>query len=118
MADEVDALYGLPLERFVPERDALAKRLRAERRRDDAAAVAKLGKPGVAAWVVNQLVRTQGATVRSLWEAGDALLAAQAALLDGSGGPDGLREASRAEQAALTPLLQAAVGLVDGICVV
>ena len=28
-------LYGLPLERFVPERAALAKALRAEGRRDD-----------------------------------------------------------------------------------
>jgi hypothetical protein len=32
-ADDADALYGLPLEQFVPERDALAKRLRAEKRR-------------------------------------------------------------------------------------
>jgi hypothetical protein len=111
--DEVDRLYGLPLDEFVPERDALAKRLRAEKRRDEAAVVAKLGKPSVAAWAVNQVVRTQGPTIRELWAAGDALLAAQAGLLAGEGDADALRAASRAEQLALTPLLQAARGLLD-----
>ena len=43
-------LYGLPLERFVPERTALGKALRSEGKREEAAAVAKLVKPSVAAW--------------------------------------------------------------------
>ncbi len=70
-----DELYGLPLERFVPERAALVKALRAEGRREDAAQVAKLRKPSVAAWAVNQLVRTQGRAAAELFAAGDALLA-------------------------------------------
>ena len=52
---EIDRLYGLPLAEFTKERDALARRLRADNRRDDAATVAELRKPVLAAWVVNQL---------------------------------------------------------------
>ena len=48
--DEVDTLYGLPLDEFVAERDALSKRLRADKRREDANAVKALRKPSVAAW--------------------------------------------------------------------
>ena len=59
---DVDELFGLPLDEFIPERTALAKSLRAEGRRDEAKEVAATRKPSVAAWAVNQLVRTQGAT--------------------------------------------------------
>ena len=48
--DPIDELYGLPLEDFVAQRDALAKRLRADGDRDAAAAVKKLPKPTRAAW--------------------------------------------------------------------
>ncbi|MGH2841808.1 MAG: hypothetical protein ACRDKY_13385, partial [Solirubrobacteraceae bacterium] len=74
-------LYGLPLDRFVPERGALAKALKSEGRRDEAAGVAGLRKPSVAGWAVNQLVRTQGRDVQELFDAGDALRDAQADLL-------------------------------------
>ena len=57
--DGVDALYGLALDEFVPARDALAKRARAEGRREDAAAIAALRKPSVAAWAANQAIRSQ-----------------------------------------------------------
>ena len=66
MADAADDLYGLPLDAFVPERDALAKRLRAEGRRDEAAEVKALRKPSVAAWAVNQAVRSQPRAARAL----------------------------------------------------
>src|SRR5207253_699169 len=46
---EVDDLYGLALDEFVPRRDALAKRLRADGRREEAAEVGALRKPSVAA---------------------------------------------------------------------
>src|SRR3954470_19480390 len=86
-ADEADDLYGLALDAFVPERDALAKRLRADGRREDAAAVKALRKPSVAAWAVNQAVRSQPKAARDLWQAGDALIEAQDALLAGRGEP-------------------------------
>ena len=59
---DANKLYGLPLERFTEERNALAKRLREEGQRDEAATVSKLRKPSVAAWAVNQIVRTQNVT--------------------------------------------------------
>ncbi|HXS45756.1 MAG TPA: hypothetical protein VN751_14105, partial [Solirubrobacteraceae bacterium] len=66
--DAVDRLYGLAPGEFVPERDALAKALRADGRRDEAAAVKALAKPTVAAWAVNQAVRSQPRRARELWE--------------------------------------------------
>jgi hypothetical protein len=110
-ADDADDLYGLALDAFVPERDALAKRLRGEGRRDDAAAVKALRKPSVAAWAVNQAVRSQPKAARTLWDAGDALIAAQDDLLGGSGDPRALRAAVEEERAAVDALVEAARGL-------
>src|SRR5215207_6894894 len=109
--DAVDRLYGLPLDAFVGERDALAKELRAARRRDEAAAVKALPKPTVAAWAVNQAVRSQPRAARDLWEAGDVLAAAQEAVLAGKGSGADLRTAGDRERAALDPLVDAARGL-------
>src|SRR5947209_20145303 len=93
-------LYGLPLERFVPERGALAKALRNEGERDEAARVGKLPKPSRAAWAVNQLVRTQRRAVAALFEAGDALQQAQTEVIAGRGQAGSLREAAERERAA------------------
>src|SRR3954454_14536674 len=113
-ADGADDLYGLPLEQFVPERDALAKRLRAEKRRAEADEIKALRKPSVAAWAVNQAVRSQPKAARALWDAGDALVAAQEDLLAGRGDAAGLRAAAEGERAALDALLDAARGLLTG----
>jgi hypothetical protein len=110
-AMQPDDLYGLPLDRFIPERTALARALRADKQRDDAAAVAALRKPSVAAWAVNQLVRSQGAGVKGLFDAGDALRGAQADLLAGRGDGRSLRTAGERERAAVDELVQAARGL-------
>ena len=56
---DVDELYGLPLDEFVPARNALARELKGAGEPAEAAEVAALRKPSVAAWAVNQLVRTQ-----------------------------------------------------------
>ena len=106
-------LYGLPLERFTPERDALAKQLRKGGERDQAANVAKLRKPSLAAWAVNQLVRTQRREVDQLFKAGDALQKIQADLLRGRGDPAKLRKAADAERAATDELLRRAAGLLN-----
>jgi hypothetical protein len=109
--DAVDRLYGLPREAFVGERDALAKQLRADGRRDEAAAVKALPKPTVAAWAANQAVRSQKKAARELWKAGDALAKAQEALLAGKGSGAKLRDATEAERAAVEALVAAARGL-------
>ncbi len=108
-----DDLYGLPLERFVAERGALARALRGEGQREEAAAVAGLRKPSVAAWAVNQLVRTQVPDVKALVEAGDAVREAQAALLAGGGDGRALHAAADAERAAVARLVAAAGGLLS-----
>jgi hypothetical protein len=109
--EDPDDLYGLPLDAFVPERDALAKRLRADGRRDEAAEVKALRKPSVAAWAVNQAVRTQSKAARELWEAGDALIRAQEDLLAGRGDARSMRAAVDRERSALGELAGAARGL-------
>ena len=106
-------LYGLPLERFVPERAALAKSLRAAGERDEAAEVAKLRKASVAAWAVNQLVRTQSREVKALFKAGDQLQRAQADLLAGKGDGGKLRAAAEREREAVDELTEAARGLLS-----
>jgi len=109
--DAIDRLYGLALEEFIPARDALSRELRDAGRRGEASAVKGLSKPTVAAWAVNQAVRSQPPAARELWEAGDALAAAQAAVLSGKGSGADLREAAERERAALDPLVDAARGL-------
>ena len=112
LADPHD-LYGLPLDQFVSERGALAKSLRGEGRREQAAEVAGLRKPSVAAWAVNQLVRTQCDAVAALFEAGDQLQRAESELLAGRGDAAALRKAAERERAAVDQLAQAARGLLS-----
>jgi hypothetical protein len=78
-----DELYGLALDRFTTERQALARTLRSEGKREEAARVTALRKPSVAAWAVNQLVRTQRKDLAELFKAGDAARRAQADLIEG-----------------------------------
>jgi hypothetical protein len=111
---ETDDLYGLPLEQFIPERGKLARELRAAGRGDQAAEVAKLRKPSAAAWVVNQLIRTQRKEVAALFEAGDAVRAAQDDVLGGAGDARDLRVAVANQRAAVEKLVGAGRGLLSG----
>jgi hypothetical protein len=108
---DVDDLYGLPLDQFTPERNALARALRNDGKRDEAAEVAALSKPSVAAWAVNQLVRTQRKDVSGLFEAGDALRSAQDDVVAGRGDGRALRAAADRVRAAVDSLTGAARGL-------
>jgi hypothetical protein len=112
---EAGDLYGLSLDEFVPARDALAKRLKAEGRREEAEEIVALRKPSVAAWAANQAVRTQPKAARELWEAGDALRRAHAAVVGAKkqGTGDALREATARHRAALRPLVEAVSCLLD-----
>jgi hypothetical protein len=110
---DVDGLYGLPLERFVPERGALARELRGAGRREEAATVAALRKPSLAAWAVNQLVRTQQDAVAELFAAGDALRDVQSGVLAGRADARALRAGAEAERAAVAALVDTAGGLLS-----
>ena len=82
---DIDRLYGLPLDEFVAQRDALAKRLRGDGERDAAAAAKALRKPTAGAWALNQAVRRRRAETDALLKAGERLRAAHASLLAGGG---------------------------------
>ena len=110
--DEVDRLYGLPPDEFTAERDALAKRLRAEGRRDDAAAVKALAKPNLPAWAINQLVRRQRSEVERLLKAGEALRKAHQELV-GGGQAGRLRSTAEAERRLVSELVDRAAPLLS-----
>jgi hypothetical protein len=108
-----EELYGLPLDRFVKQRTALARSLRGEGRREEAAEVSALRKPSVAAWAVNQLIRTQRRAVGELFAAGDELRRAHEQVLAGGGGGEELRAAVERERVAVETLVSAARGLLS-----
>jgi len=110
---DVDDLYGLPFDEFVPARNALARELRKAGKRDEAAEVAALRKPSVAAWAVDQLVRTQRQAVSELFDAGDALRAAQDDVLAGRGDGQSLRAAVDRERIAVDALTASSRGLLS-----
>jgi hypothetical protein len=112
VTDEHD-LYGLPLEGFISARTELAKALRKDGHRERAGEVSALRKPSVAAWAVNQLVRTRGRDVTALFQAGDALQDAQSRLLAGRGDGHALREAVTSERQAVSRLVEQAGGLLS-----
>jgi hypothetical protein len=89
-----EGLYGLPLEEFTPARDALAKELKAEGRKDEAAEVKSLRKPSLAAWALNRAARDNPDAIDALRAAGNDLRAAQDEALSGDAGR--LRDAGRA----------------------
>jgi hypothetical protein len=83
---EVEQLYGLPLDEFTAARDDLAKAHRRDGRREEAAEVAALRKPVLAAWVVNRLARDERKEMQRLVDAA-------AAIRSGKGAEGELREA-------------------------
>jgi hypothetical protein len=100
MTDERElALYAVPPAEFVSARDALARALRASGATEEAARIRQLRRPPVAAWVVNQLARVDGAGIAALLEATSALARAQ------RHGGAGLREALLRQREALAALV-------------
>jgi hypothetical protein len=84
LEDATDRLYAASLPEFVSERARLATELRDAGNREDAAALAKLKKPNVAAWVLNQLARRNRRDVDLLLDAGHRLREAQSGVLRGA----------------------------------
>jgi hypothetical protein len=74
-----DELYRLPLEEFIPARDARVKELR-KTDRELAAALGRLRKPSAAAWVVNLLVHERPELLDQLADLAEALRVAQESL--------------------------------------
>ena len=108
MVDEADELYGLSDDEFTSARDALAKRLRGEKRRDEADEVKALRRPSVAAAAINRAVREHGAD--DLLAAGEALRDAHEALLAGKGDAKEVRAATAREREAVRDFARLALG--------
>ena len=114
MADEeIDGLYGLPLDEFTRARDELARRVRQEGDGERAAEIKQLRKPSVPAWVVNQLARQRELDMRRLLQAGEQLAGAQAEAIRAQKG-DAFLDARRDEQRALQALAAGAREILSG----
>ena len=103
---EIDRLYGLARDAFVAERDAAARRLRAEGDREGADRLRALRKPTVAAWALNRLARDRPREVADLLLGVDELGLAQTQAVKGDSGR--FREAAETHRGALEALVDAA----------
>lgn len=103
-AAALDALFTVPPDRFVAERDALARALREAGQPAQAAQAAGLRRPTASVWAANQAARADGARVEALLEASARLRREQ-----GSGDPEALRAAIQDHRAALRALVALAV---------
>jgi hypothetical protein len=93
-AREIDTLYQLPLDRFTPERNALAKRAG----KDDPS-IKTLEKPSVPAWAINQLYWRERETYDALIDASERLRGEHRKLLAGKSAD--VREAERIHREAI-----------------
>jgi hypothetical protein len=116
VADElegrIDQLYGLPLERFTAERDALTKELVTAGDREGAARVKGLRKPVVAAWAVNVLAREDPDGVKELIELGSTLRSAHRRAVSG-GDVEPFRVATEERRQMVRTLTRAADAIVE-----
>jgi hypothetical protein len=106
---ELDRLYAGPPGDFVARRDDLAKRLRAAKRGDEAAAVKARRRPTVAAVAVNRVAREAPGEIDALLAAGAALRRAQDDAM--AGGPGGIRDAIARRRDAAARVVDHAVRL-------
>ena len=107
-----DELFEADPRGFVAARDRLVKLLRAEGKRDDAAAVRALRRPSVAAWALNQVARHDGAVVETLLTTIDEARVAHDHVLAG-GDPDGLRAALADRRRALHEVVDRARTVIE-----
>jgi hypothetical protein len=105
--EEIDRLYGTPLDEFVDARDELARRLTCDGDREAGARVKALRKPTVGAWALNQAVRRRRTETDALLATGKRLRAAHEELLSG-GDSAALRETMEEERSLTSALADCA----------
>jgi hypothetical protein len=110
--DDVATIYQGPLDGFVARRTALAKQLRSSDA-DAAAAVAKLRKPSVSAWAIDQLAVESPDLLAELLAAGADAGKAQRAVAEGVGSGEALSVASARVRDALDAAVRAATIVLD-----
>jgi hypothetical protein len=109
---DVSALYRGPLEDFIARRAALLQQLRSSDAAA-AAAVAKLRKPTVSAWAIDQLAVAEPGLVAELLAAGADAGEAQVAVSAGTGGRADLLAASARVRDGVEAAVRAATGVLD-----
>jgi hypothetical protein len=111
MVDQLLAeILARPLDEVVAARDEAVRGLKRDKRGEEAAAVARLRRPSPPLWAANRLRDADPEGLRGLLDAGDAVRAAQAALLGGeTGAAQRLAEAGDRLSAAVRGLTQSAM---------
>ncbi len=113
MDAEIDGLFVVEPDAFIASRDALVKRLKAEKRKEEAATVAAMRRLAPAVWAMNTVARSHSALVETLLQRGAAARAAQEALL--TGGTVGLlHEAVEQRRVVISDLVGRAVDVLAG----
>lgn len=108
-AVDLGELYSVSPEEFVATRSKLVAALKADQRRDDAAAIQKLRRPRLAEHALNRAARTQPKVVERWAAAVAAVHAAQSQAIGGGGGAADLRAAAGELRAAHAAVLATAV---------
>ncbi len=116
MITEAVALYGVEPSQFVAERNALVRLLKADKRTDEAAVVAKLPRPRMGEYILNRVARDRPDTATAFASAVAAATSAQSNAI-GTGDGSALRSTSANLRAASAALLDAGLRQVqaDGL---
>ena len=104
-------MYEVVPEKFVAARDALVKRLRAADDKPGAAKVAKLRRPPLTTWALNQIARNTPEVIEAMLAAGGELRAAMERALDGDA--SGLRQAHSEDRAAVEAVISDAAARLE-----
>jgi hypothetical protein len=107
---KIDALFQLPLDEFTQKRNALAKELSGESKKQ----VKFLTKPPLPIWAVNQLFWHDRPTYNALIDASEKLRTTHRSLLSGLSGPKAdVRKAEAVHRAALEKAVGKTIALLE-----
>ena len=107
LESELDALYRQAPREFTAARNDLVRFLRKQKRKDDAARIAKLNKPTAAAWSLNQIARDRPDLIEDLLHRGALLRQIQERVMRGEAETPLLLLASEERRAAVRAVVQA-----------
>jgi hypothetical protein len=106
-------LFGVDPAEFVAARDALARQLRSEGKREEATVVKALRRPPVPIWALNRVARDDLDAIETLLDAAADAGEAQDALLNGNGDRDALRDALARRRAAMHEVVHRASEVIE-----
>jgi hypothetical protein len=110
--ERIDGLYAGELDRFTPDRDALAKELTSAGDKEGGKRVRALRKPVVSAWALNVLAHEGPEAIGELLELGGRLRDAQRRAISG-GDVEPLREATEQRRRLVSELAGKATAILE-----